>query len=160
MSKATESLAFNIKRLRKEKRLKSQSDLAESSGVTVQVIKDAEAGYGIPRPDNLEKLSKFFEVEETELFRDPSDTRQPSLHEAVGVLLTALESKIGHYAPAAQVKAKIGKTEASGRPLDAEKLLEKIRRLTPAQKQSLDRMADQLLAKNAKKSGQDSEETG
>jgi transcriptional regulator with XRE-family HTH domain len=157
MAKASESLANNLKRLRKEKGYKSQADFAEFSGVTTQVIKDAEAGYGIPRPDNLEKIAKALEVEETELFRDPASIREPSLPEAVSVLLKALESKIGQYAPASQSKARAQK--AAELPYEEEKLLEKIRKLSPAQKQSLDRMTDQLLAKNVQKSGKDSKET-
>jgi transcriptional regulator with XRE-family HTH domain len=158
MSKALDSLAFNVKRLRKEKGHKTQTDFADSTGIGIQVIKDAEAGYGIPRAENLDKIAKALGVEETELFTDPSHVREPSLHEAMSVLLKALESKIGHYAPASQSKARAARPE-SELPYEEEKLLEKIRKLTSAQKQSLDRMADQLLAKNALKSRKDSKET-
>jgi transcriptional regulator with XRE-family HTH domain len=156
MAKLTNSLAFNLKRIRKEKSIKSADKLAEMAEVNPQVLRKAEAGYHIPETKTLEKLAETLGVEETEFFLDPAGIREPSLHEAMSVLLKALESKIGHYVPANQAKAK---AQGSEIPLDEEKLLEKIRKLTSAQKQSLDRMADQLLAKNAQKTHKDTKET-
>ena len=72
MPNLTESLSFNLKRLRKEKGIKTQEQLAELSGVLLNNIKRAEAGYLIPETKNLEKLAKALDVDETELFLDPS----------------------------------------------------------------------------------------
>ena len=113
MANLLDSLSFNLKRLRQEKGVKTQAELAKASGVNLGVIKKAEAGLVVPQTSNLALLAKVLKVEETELFRDPSEIREPSIHEAVAVLLKKLEPEIGHYVRDGEKKKILSARESS-----------------------------------------------
>lgn len=68
MSRLTEVIATNIRRLREVKRL-SQKEVSASSGVPQGQYSRIENGKVEPAVSTLDKLAKVFEVSITEFFR-------------------------------------------------------------------------------------------
>jgi transcriptional regulator with XRE-family HTH domain len=65
-----ELLAFNLKRLRKERGW-TQERLAELAGLSLNSVQRAEGRIRFPREDNITALAQAFRLPESELFLDP-----------------------------------------------------------------------------------------
>lgn len=56
-------VAMRLKELRKENRIKTQSDLAKAANVPLISIKRYESGETVPEHENLQKLARFYRVQ-------------------------------------------------------------------------------------------------
>jgi len=56
-------VAMRLKTLRKERRIKTQSDLAKAANIPLISIKRYESGETVPEHENLQKLSRFYRVQ-------------------------------------------------------------------------------------------------
>jgi transcriptional regulator with XRE-family HTH domain len=86
MAKLPELFSQNLVRIRLEKGFKTQESLAKHIGLSVNVIKHAEAEYGLPSHKNISKLAAGLGVEESQFFSDSSKTVSSSIEYLAKIL--------------------------------------------------------------------------
>lgn len=92
-----ETVAFNLKRLRKERGW-NQEKLAEVTELSVATIQSLETERSWLGLETVSLLAEAFNIVETELFMDPSllpRASTPGLREVIAVLATLNDSEIG-----------------------------------------------------------------
>lgn len=89
--KMDEILTYNLKRLRKERKL-TQAEIAELSGLTTVGYQGVEAGRRWPKPDTISAIAKGFCVSEHDLFfRDIETESNNAGYEKLKELSTELK---------------------------------------------------------------------
>lgn len=83
-------LAFNLKRLRKERDW-NQADLAAKTDLSVAMIAHLESGHKWASDSTIKLLAHVFMVPPSELFRNPNAIIKPTLNGALTVLTEATE---------------------------------------------------------------------
>jgi transcriptional regulator with XRE-family HTH domain len=86
MEKIQTTLSSNMKKIREVNKL-SQLSLAEESDLSVQMIRDIEAGRRWPSASSLESIAKALDVRVSELFIEyPKNQNAVELKKALKVL--------------------------------------------------------------------------
>lgn len=84
MEKIREIVAFNLKRIRREKGL-LQNEVAESCGFEIPSFSRWENGKAWPSPETIQLLAKFYKVSPCEFYK-PIDGFKPSLTDALRIV--------------------------------------------------------------------------
>lgn len=84
MEKIREIVAFNLKRIRREKNL-NQNEVAVACGFEIPSFSRWENGKAWPSPETIQALAKFYKVSPSEFYK-PINGFKPSLTDALKII--------------------------------------------------------------------------